>query len=328
MITLSALLLHAALGFGLGDITGIVQSDDVQSALQVADAFAEAGRGISDSEEYYLGRAVAANVFARYTPTGDAPFTNYLNSVGTWVAMCSPLPATYGGWHFEALRSSDINALACPGGLIFVTTGLLGYVKDEDELACVLAHEVAHVALHHGVNSVQKSRWIQAFSFAGMKGAERWGSDELRQAAQSYGDVVTDITESLITKGYSRESERQADSLAVIIAAAAGYDPAGLSRVLQRLSAVTARSGPGFWQTHPSPEDRLSSISGVHGGETPGYAARKARFDTAMTGMDNPFAGPSAGPTAPASGRGASTVPAGRGGTGSTSGSGRGSGSR
>jgi predicted Zn-dependent protease len=237
--------------------------------------------------------------------------------------MCSPLPATYGGWHFEALRSSDINALACPGGLIFVTTGLLGYVRDEDELACVLAHEVAHVALHHGIGSVQQSRWVQAFSLAGMTGAERWGSEDLRQAAESYGDVVSDISESLITKGYSRESEQQADSLALVIAAAAGYDPAGLSRVVERLAAVSARSGPGFWQTHPSPEDRLDAISGVAGGPTPGYDARKARFETAMAGVNNPFAGSAA--ASPASGRGSGSETSGRGSGSGSSGSGRGS---
>lgn len=314
MTALTALLVPALLGFGLGDITDIVQSDDVQSALDVADAFAEAGRGISDSEEYYLGRAVAANVFAAYTPSGDAAFTDYLNSVGTWVALCSPLPATYGGWHFEALRSSDINALACPGGLIFVTTGLMGFVKDEDELACVLAHEVAHVALHHGVGSVEQSRWIQAFSLAGMTGAERWGSEELQQAAESYGDVVTDISESLITKGYSRESEQQADSLALVIAAAAGYDPAGLARVIQRMAAVTTRSGPGFWQTHPSPEDRLDIVSAIPGGPTPGYDIRKARFEAALAGMNAAFGGATATP-ATTSGRGSGSSGSGRGGS-------------
>jgi predicted Zn-dependent protease len=322
MISLSALLLPAVLGFGLGDITEIVESEDVQSALDVADAFAQAGRGISDSEEYYLGRAVAANVFAAYSPTGDAAFTDYLNSVGSWVAMCSPLPATYGGWHFEALGSTQINAMACPGGLIFVTTGLLSYVEDEDELACVLAHEVAHVALHHGIGSVQQSRWIQAFSLAGMTGAERWGSDELREAAESYGDVVTDISESIITKGYSRESEEQADSLAMVIAAAAGYDPSALGRVIQRMAAVTARSGPGFWQTHPSPEDRLEKVSETAGGQTPGYEARKVRFEAALAGMTSPFAGASSGSTTPSTvGRGSSG--SGSSGGGRTSGSGR-----
>lgn len=307
----AAVLVAALTGFGLGDITDIVQSDDVQTALDVADAFATAGRGVSDSEEYYIGRAVAANVLLSFAPAGSAEFTRYLNSVGCWVAACSPTPCTYGGWHFQLLSSSQINAMACPGGTIFITKGLLALVHDEDELACVLAHEVAHAALHHGIGSVQKSRWVQAFSTAGMATAERLGSEEIAEAAENYGDLVTDVTESLITRGYSRESERSADSLAVIIAAAAGYDPAGLERVLQRMAQVTTRSGPGFWQTHPSPEDRIADLQGVVGGQTPGYETRKARFEAALAVMDS---------TSPSSG---SSGSGGRGSSGSASGSSR-----
>lgn len=312
-----AAVLLAALGaFGLGDITDIVQSDDLQTALDVADAFAEAGRGVSDSEEYYIGRAVAANVLTSFTPAGSAEFTKYLNSVGCWVAACSPMPCTYGGWHFQLLSSSQINAMACPGGTIFITKGLLSLVHDEDELACVLAHEVAHAALHHGIGSVQKSRWVNAFSVAGMATAERLGSEEIAEAAESYGDVVADVTESLVTRGYSRESERSADSLAVIIAASAGYDPAGLARVLQRMSQVTSRSGPGFWQTHPSPEDRIGNLQGVAGGQTPGYETRKARFEAALSVMDSSSPSPgSSGSGGRGSSTGGGSTGAGRGGS-------------
>lgn len=327
-MTHAGIILAALAGFGLGDITDIVQSDDVQTALEVADAFAAAGRGVSDSEEYYIGRAVAANVLASFTPAGSAEFNKYLNSVGCWVASCSPTPCTYGGWHFQLLSSSQINAMACPGGTIFITRGLLALVHDEDELACVLAHEVAHAALHHGIGSVQKSRWVQAFSVAGMATADRLGSEEIAEAAENYGDLVTDVTESLVTRGYSRESERSADSLAVIIAASAGYDPAGLGRVLQRMAQVTTRSGPGFWQTHPSPEDRIADLQGVVGGQTPGYEARKARFEAALAVIDSPSSGSSG-----SGGRGSSGGGSGSGRGGSSSGDGdleeeRGSGSR
>jgi predicted Zn-dependent protease len=316
-------LFSAVLAFGLGDITDIVENDDVQDALDVADAFYQAGRGVSDSEEYYIGRAVAANVLATYDPAGSSDFTKYLNSVGTWVGRCSPIPCTFGGWHFQLLASEEINAMACPGGTIFVTRGLMRQVRDEDELACVLAHEVAHVVLHHGIKSVQQSRWVQAFSLAGMTTADRLGSEDLQEAAQNYGDVVTDVTESLVTKGYSRESEYSADSLAVIIAAGAGYDPAALSRVLDRMSGVVQRSGPGFWQTHPSPEDRLDDLSSVAGGETAGYQSRLSRFTAAMAGMDAAASPASTGTTGGRGGSGSSDSGSGRGGSTGGSGSGR-----
>jgi predicted Zn-dependent protease len=275
------LLVLGLVSWGLDDITDIIRSDDAQTAIGVVDAFVQAGREISDSEEYHIGRAVAANILKSYTPVGGYAFHSYLNAVGSWVAMNSPKPCTYGGWHFQLLSSSEINAMACPGGTIFITRGLLDQIRDEDELACVLAHEIAHVCMRHGLGTVQQARWVQAFSVAGMAGAERFGSREVQEAAESYGDVASDITEALVTKGYSRSAETAADSLAVIIAASAGYDPAGLTRVLSRMSAVSRRSGPGFWQTHPSPEDRMNDLDGVNGGQTAGYASRKARFEEA-----------------------------------------------
>jgi predicted Zn-dependent protease len=300
------LLALSLISWGLDDITDIVESDDAQTALGVVDAFAQATRGISDSEEYFIGRAVAANILADFTPSGGFAFHSYLNAVGSWAAMNSPKPCTYGGWHFQLLDSEDINAMACPGGTIFITRGLLDQIRDEDELACVLAHEIAHVCLNHGVGTVQQSRWIEAFSVAGMAGAERFGSGELQEAAQSYGDVASDITEALVTKGYSREAETSADSLAVIIAASAGYDPGALSRVLSRMASVTHRSGPGFWQTHPSPEDRMEDIDGTASGRTAGYEARLARFQEALLTASSPaaYSSSAAAPVSPSTGSG------------------------
>ncbi len=318
---ITTLCILGVLGFGLGDLTDIVESDDFQTAVDVVDAFRTANREISASEEYYLGRAVAANILESYSPVGGFDFNTYLNSVGGWVAMNSPVPCTYGGWHFQLLSSSEINAMACPGGTILITRGLLDQVRDEDELACVLAHEIAHVCLRHGVGAVQQARWTEAFMVAGMAGAERLGSADVQEAADSYGDIAADITEALVTKGYSREAEREADSLAVLIAASAGYDPHGLERVLERMAAVTARSGPGFWQTHPSPEDRIDGLALGGYGPTPGYEARKTRFIAALASASEPA---SYGPGTPSSG----TATGGRGTTSSGGSSGGTSGGR
>jgi predicted Zn-dependent protease len=325
MILLLAITL---VGFGLddlGDITGITGDEDVQTVLSVADAFRDAARRISDSEEYYIGRAVAANILETWQPCGGLEFNTYINSVGGWVAMNSPKPCTYGGWHFQLLNSSQINAMACPGGTIFLSRGLLDLCHDEDELACVQAHEVAHVCLQHGLGTVSRARWTEAFATAGMAGAEQWGSADVQEAAQSYGDVSSDILESLVTRGYSREAERSADSLAVVIAAAAGYDPGGLARVLDRMADVTQRSGPGFWQTHPDPEDRLDDLEDVAAGQTAGYAARVSRFTAALQDASVMPARyesqPASGGQSGTSGRGSSGS---SGGSSGSSGSGRG----
>lgn len=255
------LLVAAALiGWGLDDVVDAVESDEVQTAIGIGESFREAASDITETEEYYIGRAVAANVLHSYSPAGDSDAQSYLNQVGRAVSVFSPRPATYGGYHFLLLESGEINAMACPGGLVFVTRGLYDLAESEDELAAILAHEIAHVSLKHGLKSVEKAKWTGAFAQLGTAAAEQYGSDEVRELSESYGDIVGDITTNLVTRGYSRDSEKQADSLAVAILDRSGYDPAALRRVLEAMAQIESRSGPGFWQTHPSPEDRLEVV--------------------------------------------------------------------
>ena len=94
-----------------------------------------ASRGISDSEEYYIGRAVAARLLARNSLSQNKDATLYVNEVGQTVAKKSSLPRTYRGYHFGILETSDPNAYACPGGIILITRGLIKECQNEDELA-------------------------------------------------------------------------------------------------------------------------------------------------------------------------------------------------
>ncbi len=257
------LLISVLLAFGLGDVADVLDNDNVQSALNIAESFTRANSEITDVQEYYLGRSVAATVLNMYVPLDNPAMQQYVNLVGQTVASNSPKPATYGGYHFLVLNSSQINAIACPGGLIFVCSGLTDLASNEDELAAILAHEVSHVALGHGIASIDKARWTEFGALVAQESAERSGISEVQAAANDYGDLVEDMVSNIITRGYSRETEYQADSLAVEICASAGYNPSALSSVLQRMSTITSRSGPGFWQTHPSPEDRLAAVAAV-----------------------------------------------------------------
>ncbi len=262
-MTFLSIFISTLMAFGLGDIVDVLESDEVESALNVAESFHHASREISEVEEYYVGRSVAATVLNMYTPLEDPAMQQYVNLIGQAVATSSPKPTLFGGYHFLVVNSSDINAIACPGGLILISSGLIDITSNEDELAAILAHEVAHVTLQHGISSIDQARWTEFGSLVAEESTERWGSSELQSAANNYGDIVEDVVSNIITKGYSRESEYQADSLAAVICASAGYDPRAMSSVLQSMSSIDSRSGPGFWQTHPSPEDRLASINTV-----------------------------------------------------------------
>lgn len=257
---MTVLVITMLLGFGLGDIVDIVESDEVGSAVTVYQAFDEANREITESEEYYIGRAVAANILASSTPMFDWAAVDYVNQIGNVVAGFSPRPSTYGGWHFMILNDQGINALSCPGGIVLLNKGLCDLAVNEDELAAIIAHEAAHIVLSHGIQSVEKAKMTAAWTTLGHEGASHLGSDEVDELTESYGDVVDDVTMTLVTRGYSRDSEEQADSLAVHILYNAGYDPMALVAVLNRMDELSDRSGPGFWQTHPDPTQRAQWV--------------------------------------------------------------------
>ena len=263
MISIINILLTVLLAFGLGNIIDVFESDELESAINVVDAFTEANKEISEVEEYFLGRSVAATILTMYQPLDDPSLQQYVNLIGQTVACSSPQPALFGGYHFMVIDSDQINALACPGGFIFIFSGLIDKTANEDELAAIIAHEVSHVTLSHGISSIDKARWTEFGVTVAQESSEQWGSSDVQAVVDDYGDLVEDVVSNLITKGYSRDTEYQADSLAVEICSAAGYDPEALTEVLVKLCETDNRSGPGFWETHPSPEDRLEAVGEV-----------------------------------------------------------------
>ena len=132
----------------------------VGSAIGGAGLLAEAAKTITPGEEHYIGRAVAAVLLSRYSLYNNPALTKYVNKVGLLDAYASKNPATYGGYHFAVLNSEERNAYACPGGLIFINKGLLKDMQNEDQLAAVLAHEVAHVADRDGIDAIKLGRFF------------------------------------------------------------------------------------------------------------------------------------------------------------------------
>ena len=144
-------------------------------AYKGASKATEASRPITDSEEYYVGRAVAARILGKYKLDQDPKLTQYVNEVGETVARKSSRPNPFRGYHFAVLDTQELNAFACPGGIIFITRGLIQTCKNEDQLAAVLAHEVGHVANKDGINSISQARWTQVFTAMGTEAARQYG---------------------------------------------------------------------------------------------------------------------------------------------------------
>ncbi len=219
----------------------------------------QASRPINDSEEYYVGRAVAARVVGCAPVSQNAALTTYVNEVGETVARKSSRPHTFRGYHFAVLETPDINAFACPGGIIFITKGLVQTCDNEDQLAAVLAHEVAHVANKDGVNSISKARWSQVFTAMGTEAARQYGGAAGNLVTLFEGSI-DDVFKTIAVNGYSREAEARADKDAVATLSRAGYDPRALSKVLEKMMAKEKGTSGGIFKTHPPTSQRLASV--------------------------------------------------------------------
>ncbi|MBF0320231.1 MAG: M48 family metalloprotease [Nitrospirae bacterium] len=234
----------------------------IPAAVKTGSAVSKAAREITPEEEYYIGRAVAAKILSMYKLLKDPDFTAYINLTGQAVAINSEMPFTFGGYHFAILDTKEINAFACPGGVIFITKGMIDLAVNEDELAAILAHEVAHITHKDGLGAIKSSRWTEALTVMGSEAAKSFTPGEVSQLLNVFEGSIDDIFKSLVTNGYSKSQEYSADESALVYMKKTGYDPSALRKVLQNLQSKTGASdGGGVFKTHPSTEDRISKVS-------------------------------------------------------------------
>jgi len=239
----------------------------------------EASRPINDSEEYYVGRAVAARIFSKYPLSTNAKLTQYVNEVGQTVARKSARPHTFRGYHFAVLETPELNAFACPGGTILITKGLVMTCADEDQLAAVLAHEVSHVANKDGINSISKARWTEVFTAMGSEAAKQYGGGAGYLVTLFEGSI-DDVFKTVVVNGYSRTAEEAADHDGVATMTKAGYDPKAMAVVLNKMTAKEKGASGGIFKTHPPTGERLARVKAQVQGDQPvqGEEVRTQRF--------------------------------------------------
>lgn len=259
-------------------------SEDGRTMMNILVSAGDAFTTLDPEQEYYLGRSVAAQLMTDYKPWNDAAANNYINLVGRCVSCASGLPETFGGYHFQVLDSDELNAFSAPGGLILITRGMLRCCKTEDELAAVLAHEVGHTSTRHGVRSIQGSRVTSLATMVGVEAVRREGNDNLVKLVNIFEGSLDDVTNTLVTSGYSRSYEREADAEASKMMAEVGYDPRALVSLLETMDSRLTPGGTDFARTHPTPESRIKDLEKILPAAvtTSGAAARQRRFNQAM----------------------------------------------
>ena len=204
----------------------------------------------SAKEEADLGRLVAGQLLGAARLIQRPELQKYVNLVGRRVADQSErrdLP-----WSFGVIDSTAVNAFAAPGGKILVTTALLGMLETEDELAAVLAHEVAHVVRKHHYRVIRKQKMLEFGAQAVVI------NDDAGMSAKLSGMVA-----QILARGLDQASEFEADRDGMVYAARAGYDASALIRVMEKLSSLTKKDEAAdlLLSTHPSPESRRIAMA-------------------------------------------------------------------
>lgn len=215
---------------------------------------------ITEEDEYYLGRAVAANILAAYKPyTANPALTRYVNMICRTIAANSLHPVSFNGYYVIILDSPGCNAFATPGGHIFITKGLVAASASEDMLAAVIAHELAHIMLKHSRSVIEDMRFNdEAKALVDLAVKFSGGSPAAVRAAE-FRAAVSGILDTFLKTGYSQSQEFEADSGAAALLSAAGYEPRALIQMLNVLRQ--AQKTGGINETHPSPDERIEHVA-------------------------------------------------------------------
>lgn len=209
---------------------------------------------VSERQEIALGAQAHQQVIQEFGVYTEKPeLTSLVERLGQEIAMASDRPDIR--WTFTVLDTPMVNAMALPGGYIYVTRGILAHMNSEDELASVIAHEVAHVAARHSAQRISQAQLAQLGLVLGSVLAGP-------QATQAYGGLA-ELAAGLLFQRYSRQQETQADLLGTAYMTEAGHNPRGAESMLETLRRLDRGRSSGinaYFQNHPDPAKRVNDV--------------------------------------------------------------------
>jgi predicted Zn-dependent protease len=223
------------------------------SATDLLGMLSQSVEQIDEPKEIEIGRNLAAVLLGAKPLHPDMALQRYVNRLGRWISLQSSRPNL--PWTFAVLDDKGYNAFAAPGGYIFVTKGLIDSLRDESELAGILAHEINHVISKHHLQAIRKSAQTGLLTQA-------VASQLKNDAAGGLSAKLVSLGRDLYSKGLDQGDELEADRNGVALATRAGFDPYGLVAVLQQLRTAVP-SDPLFaltLSTHPAPQVRLDQL--------------------------------------------------------------------
>ncbi|MFO7965221.1 MAG: M48 family metalloprotease [Desulfobacterales bacterium] len=215
---------------------------------------------LSVQKEEELGREFMKVVFERYHVIEDPLITDYVEKVGRHIV--SVFPNRVFNYQFYVLKEPVYNAFAAPAGHVFINSGLFEAMDSEEELAGILAHEIAHVECRHISQKIERSSKISMLTLAGLAAGIFLGAGGADTAASALTIGSMAAGQSL-ELSYSREDEMEADQLGLTYLYKAGYSAAGLLDMLKKIRQTEWFGTdiiPTYLRTHPASEDRIAYI--------------------------------------------------------------------
>ncbi len=222
---------------------------------------ARPGYGITVKEEEDLSRQILHVIYKQFEIIEDPVVVEYVNRVGN--RILSHLPPQPFRYRFHVIRQEVYNAFAIPAGHIFVYSGLIDAMEEEEELAGILGHEIAHVYCRHISQKIERSKKIGVATLAGIAAGVLLGiggMGEVGQAVTTGSMAAAQSTEL----AYTRENELQADQFGLKFITEAGYSAEGLLKILKKIRSKQwfgSEQVPTYLMTHPAVEARIAYIS-------------------------------------------------------------------
>lgn len=223
---------------------------------------------VSDDQVLSLSFQQYSEYMQSAKPSTNSTNTAMVKRVGQNIAKAVETYLTQNGmaedvktyqWEFNLVQDKEVNAWCMPGGKIVVYEGLLPVTQNEASLAIVLGHEIAHAVARHSaerLSNAYKEQYGSAALSAILSGVGvSSGWQQIIELGKQYGGA-------LLTSGFSRKQESEADHIGLIFAAMAGYDPEVAISFWQRMSSATGGGSNSVFADHPSDATRIQQIQG------------------------------------------------------------------
>jgi predicted Zn-dependent protease len=226
-------------------------------AVALGPGLARAQTIMDETSDVKIGREADPEILKQFGYYDGPDIQNYVAQVGRRVVSRAHARFSF---EFKVVDQTYVNAMALPGGFIYVSRGMLAELNEEAQLAGILGHEITHVNSRHGVKLMTKALIAQGLTLAGVVGAAAGGSGS---AASGIAMISNHITNYMLL-GYGREFEVEADEVGLRHAHRAGYDPRRLVSFFRHLRRMEILRGQtlyhGFEATHPDTAMRIAKV--------------------------------------------------------------------